>query len=161
VGLIVGIWHFAETNGDVLLGNPPSAVLALGRRLEATTGLRVEEQPEKAVNSEPAGSESVTFSNTLRIPTLRKELFVWAFDDRTVEVQSLTPAHPYLWENLDAVMTASGGRRDTAARCWQPDPAHAWLRTRWGTLSSRDRFLLAMPSFLGARPFDRLLSTGH
>jgi len=41
---------------------------------------------------------------------------------------------------------------------WRPNPAHARLRTRWDALSRRDRFLLVMPSLLGARPFDRLLS---
>jgi hypothetical protein len=56
------------------------------------------------------------------------------------------------------VMTAAGGRRDTDACVWQPDPAHARLRAPWDTLSPRDRFLLTMPSLWGARPFDRLLS---
>jgi hypothetical protein len=56
-------------------------------------------------------------------------------------------------------MMAAGGRRGTFYGLgWEPSPAHARLRTRWDTLSRRDRFLLAVPSFLAARPLDRLLS---
>jgi len=142
VGVIVGTWHFGEAPGD-LPGDESSAIATIARRLEAATGLRVENQQEY---------------RALRIPPLRDELFGWAFIDHTVTVHSFIPAHPYLWENLDAVMTAAGGRRDTEAHLWQPNPAHARLRTRWDTLSPHDRFLLRMPSLLGGRPFDRLLS---
>ncbi len=142
MGLIVGSWYFGETQGD-LPGDDSSAIATIARRLQAATGLRVEQRHE---------------DRTLRIPTLGEELFDWVFNDRTVTVHGFMPEHPYLWENLDVVMTAAGGRRDTAGHVWQPNPAHARLRTRWDTLSPRDRFLLAMPSLLGARPFDRLLS---
>jgi hypothetical protein len=135
VGIIVGTWHFGETQSDL-----PGAA----------TGLRVEQRED----------------GTLRIPKLGRltflvageELFDWAFNDHTVSVHAGIPAHPYLWENLDAVMRAAGRRRDTDVCVWQPNPAHARLRTRWDTLSPRDRFLLAMPSLWGGRPFDRLLS---
>jgi hypothetical protein len=73
-------------------------------------------------------------------------------------VYGFIPTHPYLWENLDAVMTALGGRRDTDVCVWQPDPAHARLRVRWDTLSPRDRFVLARRPVMAWRPFDRLLS---
>jgi hypothetical protein len=52
-------------------------------------------------------------NRTLRFPTIGQELFGWVFDDRTVTVHGFISQHPYLWENLDAVMTAAGGRRDT------------------------------------------------
>ena len=142
VGVTVGTWHFDETPGD-LPGDEPSAIAAIAHRLEAETGLRVEQQHE---------------GRTLRIPTLGEALFDWAFSDRTISVLGFLPEHPYLWENLDVVMAAAGGRRDAAAHVWQPNPAHARLRTRWDDLSPRDRFLLRMPSLLAARPFDRLLS---
>jgi hypothetical protein len=150
VGVIVGTWYFSETQGD-LPGDKSSAIATIGHRLQAVTGLQVER---------PCGT------NTLHIPTLGRltfltageELFDWVFNDRAVTAHSFIPAHPYLWENLDAVMTAAGGRRNTDACVWQSNPAHARLRTRRDTLSPRDRFLLAMPSLLGARAFDRLLS---
>jgi hypothetical protein len=73
-------------------------------------------------------------------------------------VYGYVPAHPYVWENLDAVMTSFGGERDDdAGHKWQPNPAHARLRTKWSALPPRDRFILAMPSIIGARPFDGLL----
>jgi hypothetical protein len=135
MGIIVGIWHFGETQGN-LPGDKSSAIAAIAVRLQAATGLRVEQHKD----------------GTLRISKLGtgEELFDWVFNDRTVTVHSGIPAHPYLWENLDAVMTAAGGRRDTRLYVWQPNAAHIRLRTRWDTLSLRDRFLLAMPSFWGA-----------
>jgi hypothetical protein len=148
VGIVVGTWHFGETQSD-LRGDESAAVTAIAGRLQAVTGLRVKQHED----------------GTLRVPTLGRltfltpgeELFGWTFNDRTVTVYSRIPAHPYLWENLDAVMTAAGARRDTDVCVWQPNPAHARLRTRWDTLSPRDRFLLAMPSLWGVRPFDRVL----
>jgi hypothetical protein len=138
VGIIVGRWHFGE--GD-LPDDEPSAMAAIAGRLQAATGLLVEQK-----------------DTTLWIPALRQELSGWEFNDRTVTVYGLIPAHPYLWENLDMVMTAAGARRDTDDYVWHPDPTHASLRTRWDALSLRDRFLLALPSVWGERPFDRLLS---
>jgi hypothetical protein len=164
VGVVVGIWYFGEAPRD-LPGDELSAIATIGRRLEAATGLRVDQD--------------------LCIPAIREALFGWAFydrgvpvkewrmtveeweesmgfdwgaDDHAVEVLSFIPAHPYLWENLDAVMTAAGGRNSPAhGFAWRPNPAHARLRTRWENLSRRDRFLLAMPTSLVGRPFDRLL----
>ena len=70
------------------------SLLALRGQLQAAAGLRVEH-----------------IDIVLWIPALREELSGWEFKDRTVRVYSLIPAHPYLRE----VMTAAGGRRDTAA----------------------------------------------
>jgi hypothetical protein len=144
VGLIVGIWQFDKTQSD-LPADEISAIAAIGGRLQAATGLRVEHDGDQ--------------DRWLSIPTLGSEaLFGWEFIDHTVRVFSFIPAHPYLWENLDAVMTTSGGRLNTSDIGWRPDPAYARLRTRWSSLPARDRFLLAMPSFLGFRPLDRLVS---
>ncbi|MBV9558944.1 MAG: hypothetical protein JOY90_00545 [Bradyrhizobium sp.] len=149
MGIIVGTWHFGEPQSD-FPGDESSIAAAVAVRLHAATGLRVEQRED----------------GTLRIPKLGRltflaageELFDWAFNDHIVTVHAGIPAHPYLWENLDAVMRAAGGRRDTDVCVWQPNPAHARLQTCWDSLSPRDRFLLAMPSLWGARPFDRLLS---
>ena len=149
MGVISGTWHFDETQGG-LPGDQLSAVATIGRRLEAATGLRVE--------LIRWGVEERLEDHTLRIPALREELLHWVFNDRTITVHGFIPEHPYLWENLDAVMMAAGGRRDTTVLGWRPNPAHARLRVRWDTLPSHDRFLLRMPSLLGMRPFDRLLS---
>lgn len=142
MGIVVGSWHFDGVE-RVLPGDELLAIAALGSRLQAATGLRVELRD--------AG-------RTLRIPTLREELFDFNLKASTVTVHGFAPVHPYLWENLDGVMTAAGGRVDTAGHVWKPDPGHIGLRARWETLSSRDRFVLAMPSLLGARPFDPWLS---
>lgn len=142
VGIVVGSWHF-DAAGRGLPADELPAIAALGSRLQAATGLRVELRD--------AG-------RTLRIPTLREELFDFDLEGSAITVHAFAPVHPYLWENLDGVMTAAGGRADTADHVWKPDPRHVGLRARWETLSPRDRFLLAMPSLLGARPFDPWLS---
>ena len=142
MGIVVGSWHFDAAQPG-LPGDELSAIAALGSRLQAATGLRVELRD--------AG-------RTLRIPTLREELFDFDLKGGTVTLHGFAPVHPYLWENLDGVMTAAGGRRDTADHVWKSDPDRVGLRVRWDTLSSRDRFVLAMPSLLGARPFDPWLS---
>jgi len=110
--------------------------------LREVTGLRV---------------DRVHGGNTLRLPMIREELFDWVFHACEVTVYGFTPAHPFLWENLDAVMTTAGGECSAAPHVWKPDPAHARLRSKWASLSRRDRFVLTLPSIIGARPFDRLL----
>lgn len=149
MGIIVGTWHFGETQSD-LPGDESSAVAAIAVRLQAATGLCVQQRDD--------GTLRIPIFGRITFLTLGEELFGWTFNDHTVTVHTVIPAHPYLWENLDVIMTAARGRRDTDVCVWQPNPAHARLRTRWGTLSPRDRFLLAMPSLWGLRPFDRMLS---
>lgn len=135
MGLVVGAW---------LVGHPDSIRLAgVAERLRVATGLEIETQPTE---------------DALRIPALREELFDWTLASGAVTVHGFAPAHPYLWENLDAVMSEAGGHRSAAGHLWQPNPSHARLRARWSTLSSSDRFVLSMRSIFGARPLDRLLA---
>lgn len=68
------------------------------------------------------------------------------------------PAHPYLWENLDRVMTALDGLCGAEPISWQPRAEDAILRRRWNALSRRDRWLLRRASLLASRPWDRFLS---
>jgi hypothetical protein len=152
VGVEIGIWHFGETQGD-LPRDVLSAIAAMARRLEAATGLPVEQRNEGRTLRVPALREE-----WMNDPALRDEPFDCACTDRTITVLGFVPAHPYLWENLDAAMTAAGGRRNAVSFGGRPNPAHARLRRHWDTLSSRDRFLLAMPSLLGARLLNRPLS---
>jgi hypothetical protein len=99
VAIIVGTWHFGGTQSDLPGDESPTAAAA-AVRLHAATGLRVEQRED----------------GTLRIPKLGRltflaageELFDWAFNDHTATVHSGIPAHPYLWENLDAVMRTAG-----------------------------------------------------
>lgn len=143
MGIIVGSWFHVGTVRPPH-GDDQSRLNTIARHLRAATGLQIEETPAGA----------------LRFPMLHEELFDWVFGEDAVTVHSFLPAHPYLWENLDAVMTAMGGVRDTETPLWRPNPAHEWLRTRWQALSRRDRRVLSIPSVLAARPFDRLLSSG-
>jgi hypothetical protein len=128
----------------------------------------------------PCMNLSIHTASDVRLPTLKKRQwgksvglgqeraaaaeeweasFDWGADDRAVTVHSFVPEHPCLWENLDAVMTAVGGRCGTFGGAgWQPNPSRARLRMRWDALSPCDRLLLALPPLLACRPFDRLLS---
>lgn len=134
MGLTFGQWRL-EVPGPL-----PLASIEQGLRL--ATGLAIEPPPR---------------GGGLRFPLLREELFDWALDDARVSVFGFAPPHPYVWENLDAVMTALGGRPTDDATAWRPSPNRAGLRTRWSALSRRDRWLLALPSILVARPLDRFL----
>lgn len=135
MSLVVGSWFMRQPE------SMPLAVVA--ERLRAATGLAIDARPAQGA---------------LRIPTLREELFDWTSADGMVAVHGFMPAHPYLWENLDAVMGAAGGQRSTANHVWRPNPAHARLRAPWSALSSMDRFILSSRSIFGARPLDRLLA---
>jgi hypothetical protein len=134
MGLTFGCWR--------LTGSGPLELAVIERGLRLATGLSVE----------PPGRGA-----GLRFPLLRQDLFDWGLDDAGVSVFGFAPPHPYVWENLDAVITALGGQPTDDATAWRPSPGHAGLRTRWSALSRRDRWLLALPSILGARPLDRFL----
>jgi hypothetical protein len=74
VGVISGTWHFAKAQGD-LPADELAAIAAIARRLEAATGLLVEQRYEC-----PA-------CHWLCVPAIREELFEWAFYDRSVPVE--------------------------------------------------------------------------
>jgi hypothetical protein len=75
-------------------------------------------------------------------------------------IRGFEPPHPYLWENLDRVLTGFGGVCQTDDPIyWQPKPEDATLRTRWENLPGWDRRLLSLPPFgISMRWLDRFLS---
>jgi hypothetical protein len=138
MGIITGTWLFPSyfhPKGEQITSG------TIAQRLHEATGLRIELQADGG----------------LRFPLLREKLFDWEFGERSITVYGYVPAHPYLWENLDAVMILLGGARDHAIYKWKPNPSHTRLRTRWNTLRPRDRFILMTPSIVGTRPFDGML----
>jgi hypothetical protein len=111
--------------------------------LRAQTGL--------AITVRPAGDACID------VPLLRESLFDWTFEPHAVAVFSFVPAHPYLWENLDAAMLQLGGRNVLQPPHWQPDPRHASLRKPWTELGALQRWTLRLPTVAASRPLDRLL----
>ena len=89
-------------------------------------------------------------------PLLRESPFDWTLEPGSIGVFSFAPAHPYLWENLDAAMSTLGGRVVAEAPYWRPNPRNHWLRRRWRELSAAQRWLLRLPKIALSRPLDRL-----
>jgi hypothetical protein len=138
MGITISTWLLPSSfhpRGDRIT----SAVIA--QRLRAVTGLQIETQKDGG----------------LRFPDIREKLFDWEIEEHSITVYGYTPAHPYLWENLDAIMVSLGGKRDDVPYKWKPDPAYLRLRTRWNALPALDRLILRMPSLIGTRPLDGML----
>mgnify|MGYP001198527549 CR=1 FL=1 len=136
MGVTVGAWTFAAA--------PRPDLATIAGALARATGLDVRQ--------EGAGDDVA-----LAVPVLRERLFDWRIDGARISVHGFIPAHPYLWESLDAAMTALGGRRAAEAHLWRPDPAHAALRRPWAALTPAQRALLRVPTIGAWRPLDRLL----
>lgn len=136
MALVIGEWRFQSGAVPDL----PAIADALRR------AMRLE------VTEEGAGREAALF-----VPKLGERLFDWQLEPDRIAVHSFAPAHPYLWEHLDAVLGAAGGRIGEAAQFWRPDPARATLRRPWPELTLRERFLLRLPTIAASRPHDRLL----
>lgn len=136
MGLTVGEWVFDTA--------PPPDPATIAAALARGTGLEIRRQGE--------GDEVV-----LLVPALGERLFDWRAEGPRISVHGFIPAHPYLWESLDAAMASLGGRIGAAAHLWRPDPAHASLRRPWAELTSAQRALLRVPTVGAWRPLDRLL----
>lgn len=133
MALILASWRFADE---------PPGVAEIARTLSRQTGLE---------------STLIGTGQRLRIPTLHEELFDWLREPHRVEVSGFAPAHPYLWENLDASICALGGEREGLAYAWQPATDFRGLRRPWRELGARDRWLLRLPSIGMSRPLDRFI----
>jgi hypothetical protein len=138
MALVVGEWHFPA-------GTVPLNLLQLAAALRQATGL--------GVRVEGTGGSAV-----LQIPKLREQLFDWDAEPGRLQIHGFAPAHPFLWEHLDAVLAAFGGTVGGGLTIWHPDLRHRGLRRPWSALSGQDRMLLRIPTILLARPFDRFLS---
>lgn len=135
MGLTVGAWQFP--------GLEPPKLQAMAAALQGCTGLAVECGPEEG---------------EMRLPSLREILFGWEVRGHLLRVCGFTPAHPYLWENLDGAMQEAGGLLGADPIIWRPDPRDAVLRRPWRALPRADRWLLRRASIAGGRPLDRFLS---
>ena len=136
MGLVVGDWVFPT--GEA----PDLRTIATG--LRASTGLVV--------------AESTGAPTTLSIPKVRERLFDWRIEHGRVAVHGFGPAHPYIWENLDAVLRAMGGDVSDTLTAWRPNPDLAELRRPWLSLTRRQRTLLKIPTMGALRPLDRFLA---
>lgn len=99
-----------------------------------------------AVSAEPDG---------LYLPRLGERVFEWEANATGLRCAGFAPAHPYLWENLDAVIAALGGARVAGPTLWSS--THPGLRRPWSALPRQTQWLLRLPSIAGARPLDRFL----
>lgn len=90
------------------------------------------------------------------MPQIRESLFGWTHAPDRLSVRSFIPAHPYLWTQLQAVMTELGGRISETTYAWRPETHDSRLDRPWLELSRRQRFVLAMPTIGAWRPFDFL-----
>ncbi len=133
---MVGEWVFPSVI------TPDLSAIADGLRRSMLIDVIVEGEHEDAV---------------LFVPKLGERLFDWRITSEQISVQSFVPAHPYLWEQLDAILVEAGGRPGGNAIAWRPEPARASLRRPWKLLTLRERLILRTPAFAAARPFDRLL----
>ena len=136
MALVVGEWVFAT-------GEAPDLRSVCDGLIART---------ELVIRTEGEGSSAV-----LSIPKLGERLFDWRARDDCLTVHAFGPPHPYLWENLDAVLAALGGQVGDNLVAWRPAPADAGLRRPWPSLSRRQRTFLRIPTIGVSRPFDELV----
>jgi hypothetical protein len=141
MGLIYGEWRFP--------GATPPAPAAIARALGEATGLDV--------RLETQGADAAV---VIVVPLLGQRLFKWRIDGDLLAVHGFVPAHPYLWENLDAVLRGLGGVPGPEEHAWRPDARHAGLRRPWQALGAAPRLLLRLPTIGAWRPQDGLLTGG-
>lgn len=138
MALVVGDWVFST-------GETPDLQSICGDLVART---------QLSVSAEGEGASAV-----LSVPKLGERLFDWRIGDGRLTVHAFGPPHPYLWENLDAVLVALGGQVGGNPVAWRPDPADAALRRPWPSLTRRQRTLLRIPTIGAWRPLDRLAAT--
>jgi hypothetical protein len=140
MGLVYGEWAFRA-------GAVPSADAVAGALAKAT-GLEVRLEAD-----DPPGGQIA-----MHVPHLGQRLIKWRFDNERLAVHGFVPAHPYLWENLDAVLAGFGGRPGPAEHGWRPEARMAGLRRPWAELGPAERMLLRLPGIGPWRPLDGLVA---
>lgn len=139
MGLVLGKWRFADAS-------QLPATQAIANGLTHATGLRV--------SCSDSGTES---DERIDIPFLRESLFDIERIDSAITLCGYIPAHPYLWENLDRVLSELGGKIELAETHWRPNSKYHHLRRPWQALTPRQRFLLRLPTLGASRLFDRFV----
>jgi hypothetical protein len=137
VALVVGDWRFPA-------GSAPPPLPQLATALADGMGLEV--------LVEGGGRDA-----GLHVPRLGERLFDWHAEPGRLRVHGFAPAHPFLWEHLDAVLGEAGAHPAEGATVWRPDPRHRPLRRAWSSLTRREQWILRLPSVLASRPQDRFL----
>jgi hypothetical protein len=79
------------------------------------------------------------------------------YRDTDITIYGYMPAHPYLWENLDCVLSNVGGKCVRGEIYWQPQVQFHHLRKPWPTLTPLQKFFLKMPPLGVSRIFDRFV----
>jgi hypothetical protein len=141
VGVVRGRWAFAGRAA------PPSSA-TIATELATATGLAVVNHDAREERDE-----------RIDVATINEALFDMERDTAaaTLTLSSFIPAHPYLWENLDRVLTGLGGCIDSGGSLWRPSPRLRDLRRPWDSLTPRQRFLLRVPTIGGSRWLDRFI----
>ncbi|HKU42823.1 MAG TPA: hypothetical protein VJR89_31910 [Polyangiales bacterium] len=119
MGVVCGKWSFAR-------GSAPPATPAIAAALARATGLQVSSR-----------GASETADERIHVAELAESLFDIEREANSLQLSSFIPAHPYLWENLDRVLTDLGGRVEVSERFWQPHERLQHLRRSWQRLSPR------------------------
>lgn len=137
MGVILGEWVFPDRGAPAL-----EAVID---GLKARTGLEID-----CVH----GDDGVLART--EIPLIKERLFGWDPQPDRISVHSFIPAHPYLWAQLNTVMTDLGGRIGDSPAAWRPDTSSPAFTRPWAELSGRQRLVLRLPTIGAWRPLDFL-----
>jgi hypothetical protein len=126
-----GKWAFPE-------GSAPPSAATVATALAKVTGLRVSIDDAR-----------------IHVAIIEESLFDIECEVNSLELSSFIPAHPYLWENLDRVLSELGGQIQPDEIYWRPQPQLHHLRRSWHDLTRRQRFLLRLPTLGAWRGLDR------
>lgn len=139
MGLIGDEWFFPTS--------APPGFKEIAEALAARTGLEVlcEDDPDPC---------------WLDVPLLKERLLRMDPHPDRVVVHGFFPPNPYLWTQLDKVMTGLGATASRYPGNWTPDADIVDLDRPWAELSRGQRFALRRGQIYGWRPFDFLLRNG-